>query len=86
MKRGTESTQHQSEQRKKQGKKPDRSDEQQQGNQAGQEKPETGENYWDRIAEDPASGYKTEEDESAILNNDQVLGDNERGDTASNSV
>ena len=38
--------------------------------------------YWERVADDVASGYKNEEDEDNILNIDQVPGDNERGDKA----
>ena len=86
MKRGIEPEHHQSDHKKKQGKKPAPPGASQQNSKGSSEKPETGENYWDRISEDPASGYKTKEDESAILNNDQVQGDNERGDTASNSI
>jgi hypothetical protein len=42
-----------------------------------------GNDYWERVAEDVASGYKNEEDDNNILNNDQEPGDNERGDKAS---
>jgi hypothetical protein len=41
-----------------------------------------GKNYWDSVAEDVAKGYKSKEDESRILNEDQEPGDNERGDKA----
>jgi hypothetical protein len=38
--------------------------------------------YWDRITDDPASGYLNEESGEAddLLNIDQEPGDNERGD------
>lgn len=38
--------------------------------------------YWDRIADDPASGYTNQEstNEDDVLNVDQEPGDNERGD------
>ena len=36
--------------------------------------------YWNSVADDVASGYKSKEDKSKILNEDQLPGDNERGD------
>lgn len=42
-----------------------------------------GKNYWNSVAEDVAKGYKSKEDESRILNEDQEPGDNERGDKVS---
>ena len=41
--------------------------------------------YWDRIADDPASGYTDEDNknEDDVLNIDQEPGDNERGDDES---
>ena len=44
------------------------------------EKESLGNDYWDRVAEDAASGYENKEDEDKILNVDQLPGDNERGD------
>lgn len=40
-----------------------------------------GNDYWDRVATDIATGYKNKEDKNSILNVDQVAGDNERCDT-----
>ena len=37
-------------------------------------------NYWNSVADDVATGYKSKEDKSRILNEDQLPGDNERGD------
>jgi hypothetical protein len=51
------------------------------GNKAEPEKKGAGDDYWDRVAEDAASGYETNEDEDDILNIDQLPEDNERGDT-----
>jgi hypothetical protein len=39
-----------------------------------------GNDYWDRVAADVASGYKTKEDDDSILNVDQEPGDHEPGD------
>lgn len=36
--------------------------------------------YWDRVADDVASGYTTKNDDNPILNIDQEPGDDERGD------
>jgi hypothetical protein len=41
-----------------------------------------GNNYWDSVADDVASGYTTDEDENSILNQDQLPDDHERGDKA----
>jgi hypothetical protein len=42
-----------------------------------------GNDYWDRVANDVASGYKSKKDEDNILNIDQEPGDHEPGDKAS---
>jgi hypothetical protein len=39
-----------------------------------------GNDYWNRVANDVASGYKSIEDEDNILNIDQEPGDHEPGD------
>lgn len=39
-----------------------------------------GNDYWDRVADDVASGYKSKEDDDSILNVDQEPGDHESGD------
>lgn len=44
------------------------------------EKESLGNDYWDRVAEDAASGYENKGDDDEILNVDQLPGDNERGD------
>lgn len=44
------------------------------------EKEQRNEDYWERIAEDPASGYKNEENDDPLLNVDQLPGDNKKGD------
>ena len=36
--------------------------------------------FWNRISEDPAEGYKTKEDPGKLLNVDQKSGDDELGD------
>lgn len=36
--------------------------------------------YWDRIADDVASGYKNNSDEDSMLNEDEEPGDHEKGD------
>jgi len=57
--------------------------EQHKEDEAGQDKETLGDNYWDSVADDVAAGYKTEDDENSILNEDQLPDDNERGDTTS---
>lgn len=42
------------------------------------EKKTLGDDYWDRVAEDVASGYKTNHDESNVLNEDEEPGDYEK--------
>ena len=49
---------------------------------AGKDKETLGNDYWDRVADDAASGYKTEKDEDEILNIDQLPDDHERDDKA----
>lgn len=44
------------------------------------EKEKQNEDYWDRITDDAASGYKDEGNEDPLLNSDQQPGDNEKGD------
>lgn len=44
------------------------------------DKESLGNDYWDRVADDAASGYENKEDKNDILNVDQLPGDNERGD------
>ena len=39
-----------------------------------------GADYWNRVAEDVASGYKHKEDKDSVLNEDQMADDHERGD------
>jgi hypothetical protein len=39
-----------------------------------------GGDYWNRVAEDAASGYKNKDDKDRILNEDQLPDDHERGD------
>ena len=41
------------------------------------DKETVGSDYWDRIADDVASGYEGKEDDDSILNIDQEPGDNE---------
>jgi hypothetical protein len=48
-------------------------------NQSGN-KEKKGKDYWDRVADDVASGYKSDEDENNVLNIDQEPGDHEPGD------
>ena len=43
-------------------------------------KPGQGSNYWDRVSEDPAKGYKSKDDPDKLLNVDQQPGDDEFGD------
>ncbi len=54
------------------------------GNKAGTEstrsKEKANDDYWSRIAEDPASGYKNEDNDDPLLNVDQQTDDNKRGD------
>ncbi len=42
-----------------------------------------GNNYWERVANDVASGYRSKEDEDNIMNVDQEPGDHESADRAS---
>ena len=49
-------------------------------NQQQQEKGVEQNGYWENVAEDAASGYRTEEDKDELLNADQMPGDHERGD------
>lgn len=46
----------------------------------GMEKESLGNDYWDRVADDVASGYESDDDENDVLNVDQEPHDNERGD------
>jgi hypothetical protein len=39
-----------------------------------------GKDYWDRVADDVASGYRSKDDENSVLNIDQEPGDHEPGD------
>lgn len=39
-----------------------------------------GNDYWERVAEDPASGYKNKKDGDRLLNMDQEPDDHQRGD------
>ncbi len=39
-----------------------------------------GEDYWNRVADDVASGYKNKADKDRILNEDQLADDHERAD------
>lgn len=39
-----------------------------------------GNDYWDRVADDVASGYKSKDDDDSVLNVDQEPGDHEPGD------
>ncbi|OLY91245.1 hypothetical protein SAMN05444008_112120 [Cnuella takakiae] len=41
---------------------------------------ELGSDYWDRIANDVASGYESKEDVNDVLNTDQEADDHTRGD------
>ncbi len=42
----------------------------------GAEKQKLGNNYWERVADDAASGYKSEDDANNVLNIDQEPDDN----------
>ena len=57
-------------------KKPDKTNERGFGTES------LGDDYWDRVADDVASGYKNEKDEDRLLNEDQQPDDHERGDKA----
>ena len=46
----------------------------------GKNKENQGKDYWDRVADDVASGYRSDEDENNVLNIDQEPGDHEPGD------
>jgi hypothetical protein len=48
----------------------------------GKDKESPEKDYWERVADDVASGYVSKEDENSILNIDQEAGDNESGDKA----
>lgn len=50
------------------------------GDKPNKNKEHKGKDYWDRVADDVASGYRNEEDENNILNIDQEPGDHEPGD------
>lgn len=50
------------------------------GNEITKAKEKANDDYWSRIAEDPASGYKNEDNEDPLLNVDQQPDDNRRGD------
>lgn len=43
---------------------------------------ELGNDYWDRIAKDVASGYESTKDVDDVLNTDQEADDHVRGDAA----
>jgi hypothetical protein len=45
----------------------------------GRNNEKNGKDYWDRVADDVASGYRSEEDENNVLNIDQEPGDHEPG-------
>ncbi|MCU7551999.1 hypothetical protein OCK74_22960 [Chitinophagaceae bacterium LB-8] len=46
----------------------------------GKEDRTLGNDYWDRVADDVAAGYKSKKDDDNILNIDQEPGDHESGD------
>lgn len=50
---------------------------------AEEEKETLGNDYWNRIADDVASGYEGKHDKDDILNDDQEADDHIRGDAAS---
>ena len=48
------------------------------GKKESAEKERLGNDYWDRVADDVAAGYTSEEDENKILNRDEEPGDDEQ--------